>query len=243
MSDGHPLSVRLEGVAKVFERRRALDGVDLEIMQGSYVALMGANGAGKSTLLKLVAGLQAPTAGRVLVAGVDMRKAGPGLRAMIGYLSHETLLYGDLTARENLMFHAKLFGLPEPGEAVERAASLVDAQHVLGRDVRGLSRGTKQRVALARTLLHEPSVLLLDEPYTGLDEAAAATLADLLERLATPDRILLVALHEVARALDGPTRLAVLDGGKVAYDAPTRGQLSDNVERTYLSLLRAGRST
>ena len=232
------LGIRLKAVSKAFGAQLALAGVDLEVLPGSYVAVMGANGAGKTTMLKVISGLAAPTSGSVTIAGIEMRKAGPKLRAQVGFVSHETMLYADLTTRENLRFHAKLFGLPHPKDAAERAAERLDVAHVLDKPVRSLSRGTRQRVALARALIHDPSVILLDEPYTGLDEAAAASLSQLLELLATPERIVMLTLHDVVRALSGPRRLLVLSGGRVALDEATDGS-TDAMAETYLDLLRA----
>ncbi|HET9723557.1 MAG TPA: heme ABC exporter ATP-binding protein CcmA [Actinomycetota bacterium] len=237
--DGRPaLGIALTQVSKAFGAQLALDHVDLTIDQGSFVAVMGANGAGKTTLLKVISGLAAPTSGSVRIAGIEMRKAGPKLRALVGVVSHETMLYADLTTEENLRFHAKLFGLRDPAAAVMRAVERLDVAHVLDKPVRALSRGTRQRVALARALLHDPAVILLDEPYTGLDEAAAATLTELLDELATPGRILMLTLHDVVRALSGPRRLIVLSGGRVALDEPIAGS-TDRMAETYLGLLRA----
>lgn len=236
MDTAPTLGVSLRGVTKAFGAQVALDRVDLEVPQGSFVAVMGANGAGKTTLLKTIAGIAVPTAGSVRIAGVEMREAGPRLRALIGVVSHETMLYADLTAAENLRFHAKLFGLRHPREAVERAGERLGITPVLDRPVRALSRGTRQRVALARALLHDPKILLLDEPYTGLDEAAAATLSELLEELATPERTLVVTLHDVVRAMAGPRRLVVLSAGRVALDTPIDGR--SDIAEAYLGLLR-----
>jgi heme ABC exporter ATP-binding subunit CcmA len=232
------LGIRLRGVTKTFGATVALRAIDLDVPAGSYVALMGANGAGKSTLLKIVAGLAVPTKGTVTIAGVEMRRAGPRLRAQVGVVAHESMLYPDLSARENLRFHAKLFGVRDADAAIAETASLLGVDHVLDRPVRALSRGTKQRVALTRALLHRPSVILLDEPYTGLDEAAAAALSALLEELATPQRVVLVTVHDVARAISGPRRLIVLSAGRLVLDAPTDERETD-VADTYLRLLRA----
>lgn len=232
------LGIALRQVSKAFGAQLALDHVDLQVPQGSFVAVMGANGAGKTTMLKVISGLAAPTAGSVTIAGIEMRKAGPKLRALVGVVSHETMLYADLTTEENLRFHAKLFGLPDPRGAVQRAVERLDVTHVLDKPVRALSRGTRQRVALARALLHDPAVILLDEPYTGLDEAAAASLSELLEELATPERILMLTLHDVVRALSGPRRLLVLSSGRIALDEAIQGG-TDEMAETYLELLRA----
>jgi ABC-type multidrug transport system ATPase subunit len=202
---------------------------------------MGANGAGKTTLLKIIAGLAAPTKGSVTIAGVEMKKAGPKLRALVGVVGHDSMLYPDLTARENLAFHARLFGVADQRRAIDEAAEELTVGRYLDRPVRTLSRGTKQRVALARALLHHPTVILLDEPYTGLDEAAALSLSGLLEELHTPERVLIVNLHEVARAISGPQRLIVLDAGRIVLDVPTH-ERDEDVAETYLSLLRSGAS-
>ncbi len=232
------LGIRLRGVSKSFGSQLALNRVDLDVQQGSYVAVMGANGAGKTTLLRIISGLSVPTKGTVTIAGVEMKKAGPKLRALVGVVGHESMLYPDLTARENLMFHARLFGVKEPKEAVEVAAELLAVQRVLDRSVRVLSRGTKQRVSLARALLHDPAVILLDEPYTGLDEAAALSFSSLLEDLNTPERVLMVTLHDVARAISGPQRLIVLSAGKIVLDTPTH-ERGEDVAGAYLELLKA----
>jgi len=237
-TDAPALGMRLEGVRKSFGVQVALAGVDLEIPQGSSVAIMGPNGAGKTTLLKTMAGLAAPTAGNVSLAGVDLRRAGAGLRALVGFVSHEAMLYPDLTVHENLEFFARLFGLPQPEKAIQIRVEQLKLGHVLDRAVRALSRGTRQRAAIARSLLHSPLVLLLDEPYTGLDEAAAESLTDLLNELRTPDRTLVMAVHEMSRAVAVAERLIVIGDGRVKIDSPIAGQ-QEELASTYMSLLRA----
>jgi heme exporter protein A len=241
MTTERALGIHLAGVTKSFGADVALRGIDLDVPAGSYVAVMGANGAGKTTLLKVIAGLAVPTRGSVTLAGVEMRRAGPRLRALVGVVGHESMLYPDLTSRENLTFHARLFGVADPNEAIEEVSDRLAIHRVLDRPVRALSRGTKQRVALARALLHRPAVILLDEPYTGLDEAAALSLSALLEDLNVPERVLVVTLHDVSRAISGPERLVVLSDGRIVLDAPTHAAGTD-VADTYLELLRSGAS-
>jgi heme ABC exporter ATP-binding subunit CcmA len=223
-----PADIRLTGVRRTFGAQVALHRIDLDIPQGSYVALMGANGSGKTTLLKAVAGLALPTEGSVEVAGVDSRRSGPGLRAMIGYVGHESMLYRDLTVRENLAFHAKLFGLPEA--TVGPAAQRFDVEHALDRPVRALSRGTRQRVALARALLHDPSVLLLDEPYTGLDIVSADRLTATLDAVHDAGHTVVMTVHEAFRAASAE-RLVVLAAGRIVADraAESAEQVADVV--------------
>ena len=237
MAELPELGIELQGVRKSFGTQAALAGVDLQIPQGSYVAVMGPNGAGKTTLLKVMSGLAAPTSGSVKIAGVEMRKAGPGLRRLVGYVSHESMLYHDISGRENLVFSAKLYGVREPERVVSETAERLNVSKHLHKPVRALSRGTRQRVAIARALLHSPKVLLMDEPYSGLDEVAASTLAELLNDLHTPERTLIITVHEVFRALTGPERLIALAGGKLALDRPIKGD-EEEVSTAYRALLQ-----
>lgn len=232
------LGIELRGVRKSFGNQHALAGVDLDIAQGSYVAVMGPNGAGKTTMLKIIGGLSAPTDGSVKIAGIEMRKAGPGLRRLVGFVSHESMLYHDLSAQENLLFAARLFGVAKPDQVVAEWADRLNVARHLRKPVRALSRGTRQRVAIARALLHDPHVLLMDEPYTGLDEVAASQLSDLLTGLHTPDRTLVTTVHEVFRALTGPERLVAMAAGKVALDRPIKGD-EEQVATAYRELLHA----
>lgn len=236
------LGIELDRVRRSFGPQVGLAGVDLVIPQGSYVILMGPNGAGKTTLLRVMAGLATPTAGTVRIAGIDLRHAGPGLRAQVGFVSHESMLYPDLSAADNLLFQARLFGLPRPEAAVQAVAEQLDLTRFIDRRVRHLSRGMRQRTAVARALLHEPRVVLFDEPYTGLDEAAARSLARLLRSLHTPERTLVVATHELGRALtSGAQRLVVLNGGRIVFDGPIEGddRCARDLADTYLGLIGA----
>ena len=213
--------IELAGVARTFGPLIALEAVDLSVPAGSSVALMGANGAGKTTLLRLIAGLTVPTAGTVRVAGVDRRQASGRLRALLGYVGHESMLYGELTVRENLTFHADLHELDH--RAVTRAAARFDVTHVLDRPARELSRGNTQRAALARALLHEPAVVLLDEPFTGLDLASSERLAAILAGLHERGHTVLLTVHDAAHATLAE-RLLILDAGRVVVDAAPGGR-------------------
>ena len=176
------LDVAAQGVTKRFGRSAALRGIDIEASPGERLAVFGPNGSGKTTLLRILAGLSSPTNGEVRIGGLTHAKGARRLRGRIGVVAHHTYLYDDLTAEENLVFYARMFGLAEPeraaAEALERAG-LFERR----RDrVRAFSRGMQQRAALARATLHDPDVLLLDEPDTGLDQDGLAPdrgLADL----------------------------------------------------------------
>jgi heme ABC exporter ATP-binding subunit CcmA len=212
------VDVELEGVSRHFGPLSALAGIDLSLPAGTSVALMGANGAGKTTLLRVIAGLVAPTTGIVRIGGIDRQRAGPGLRALIGFVGHESMLYRDLTVRENLAFHASLFDLSD--EVVEAVAARFDLASALDRPVRVLSRGNRQRAALARALLHTPPILLLDEPFTGLDAESADRLTDLLVGLHRLGHTVVLSAHDAGHA-ELAERLVVLAEGRVVVDRPT----------------------
>ncbi len=214
---GRGPDVELVGVARSFGPVRALAGIDLTIPAGTSVAVMGGNGAGKTTLLRVIAGLAAPTTGMVRIAGIDRRRAGPGLRALLGYVGHDSLLYGDLTVRENLAFHASLHGLPT--EVVTEVAARFEVTQALDRPARLLSRGNRQRAALARALLHDPAIVLLDEPYTGLDLASAERLTAHLAALHRRGHTIVLTAHEAGQAVLAE-RVVVLAEGHLVADEP-----------------------
>ena len=234
-----------QDVAKTYGHHKVLRHVDLTIPAGSFVALMGANGAGKTTLLRMASGLTTPTSGSVTLAGVDLRKAGPGLRRMLGFVSHDGLLYGDLTGRQNLLFHGRMFGVADAEARIEELADALDLRKVLDRPAAVLSRGNRQRLTLARALMHGPEVLLLDEPFTGLDEASSTRLVGMLRMLNAAGTTVVMTVHEAARATDGPTRLVVIGEGGVLVDEPitTSESVFESVASVELALVGAGASS
>ncbi len=212
-------AVELVGVVKAFDHRPVLRGVDLRVRGGDTVAILGANGSGKTTLLRLVATLSTPTRGTVSVLG---RTAAPlaDLRRRIGFVSHESLLYDSLTVEENLRFFAGLYGLPR-----DRVASIMAEmalQPIAPRRARVLSRGQRQQANLARALLHDPDLLILDEPSTGLDLDATARLTALLRDRATRERTIIMSTHDVAEARVLATGAVVLLDGRLGPVTPTR---------------------
>ena len=207
------------GVTRAFGGQRALRGVDLSLGAGEALAVAGPNGAGKTTLLRILAGLMRPTAGEVRLAGGRSPRE-PAARRRVGLLSHQSHLYDDLTAAENLQFTARLYGLPD---AAARSARALEAAGLAGRadePVRQLSRGMLQRVAIARALLHEPEVLLLDEPFTGLDAPSADRLRARLEAERSRGRALVIVTHHLAEAWEVATHVGVLVRGAWARLGP-----------------------
>ncbi|MFN8484843.1 MAG: heme ABC exporter ATP-binding protein CcmA [Anaerolineae bacterium] len=214
---GALLSVRR--LSKRFGAFWALRDVDLDVRDGEVVTLFGPNGAGKTTLMRIVAGLSKPSAGEIDMGGVAVRANNTAARRILGFVSHQPLVYPDLTAQENLVFFSKLYDLPE---AEARAASLlkrVGLAHRAHQPLRQFSRGMQQRVAIARALLHDPRLLLLDEPYTGLDPAAMDWLTGMLAELKRQGHTILMTSHDLDRGVAVANRVAILASGRLAYAA------------------------
>lgn len=212
----------IEGASKHFASFVALRSIELRIGRGQFVLLAGANGAGKSTLLRLLAGISRPSSGRVLIAGQDLQRYAEA-RASIGLLSHHTLLYDDLSANENLTFFARLYALPDAAQRVEEALEQVGLTEQRHRRLRGFSRGMRQRLALARATLHRPTILLLDEPFTGLDQLACDALNERLRTLKTADCTCVMVTHRLQEAAELADRLVVLGKGRICHDEAWSG--------------------
>lgn len=207
-------AVEVSGVTRSFGRRRAVDGVDLCLESGDCLALFGPNGAGKTSLLRVIAGLLKPTHGTVHVAGRLLRDD-PAARANVGLISHQSMLYRALTARENVEFTARLYGVRDPRAAAVRALERIRVLDRADTPVRALSRGLQQRVSIARAIVHEPSVVLLDEPYTGLDAVGGAALTDMLRLLRSSGAALLLVTHNLDEGLAVASHVAVMVGGRI----------------------------
>ena len=215
--DAALLSVRR--LSKRFGSFWALREIDIDIRDGEVVTLFGPNGAGKTTLMRIVAGLSKATGGEIRLGGMVSRTNDIAARRVLGFVSHQPLLYPDLTAQENLIFFARLYDLPQ---AAIRAADLLERVglgHRAGQPVRQFSRGMQQRVAIARALLHDPRLLLLDEPYTGLDPVAMDWLTDMLAGLKRQGHTILMTSHDLDRGVAVADRVAILAGGRLAYAA------------------------
>ncbi len=200
---------------------RALDGVDIVAGDGEIVAVVGPNGAGKTTLLRALSGERRPDQGEVSLDGSPVSGADPGWRGRVGLVSHRTGLYRKLSVAENLNFFASLHAVPNPRNAVAQALETIGAATLAGTRVEALSRGQCQRVALARTLLHDPDILFLDEPFTGLDPAAAAALETALRARRTAGSVIVLVTHDLRRCLDLADRVVVLQRGHKVHDGET----------------------
>jgi heme exporter protein A len=231
-----PAALEVEHVSKRFGNTLALDDLGWTVERGDAVALFGPNGAGKTTLLRLCATLLRPTQGTIRVLGLDAASRGPAVRRRIAVLGHESWLYPDLSARENLRFYARLFGV---ADAPARVAALIEHLGLEGwshRPVGVLSRGLLQRVALARVLLHEPELLLLDEPFTGLDLEARDWLCAILRDAHRRGVTLVMSTHDVGHGLALCTTALILRRGRIAWQGPVSGNDPASFEGRYRAL-------
>jgi heme ABC exporter ATP-binding subunit CcmA len=232
-SDGTagPALLEARGLRRSYGRLRVLRGIDLVVHPGEAVVVAGPNGAGKTTLLRVLAGLVRPHAGEVRVLGHPVRGADAAGRRGLGFVSHQSLLYDDLTLAQNLAFTGRLYGLPRPVEAARRALEAAGLGSRADESPRRLSRGMAQRAAIARALLHEPRVLLLDEPFTALDAASAERLrSELAARLAEGLGMVIVT-HRLSEVWGVASRVAVLADGAWACDEPRTGALETFLPR------------
>ena len=212
-------AVEVKHLSKVFGTRKAVDDVSFELPEGSFLSIFGPNGAGKTTLLRVLSTLARPTSGEAFVAGIDVREEPDEAREHIGLISHQSMLYPDLTAEENLLLYAKLYGVEDP-EA--RVAELLDAVGLAHRKldlVRTFSRGMTQRVSIARALVHDPDVVFLDEPYSGLDPHAVEIFDELIESV-RGDRTFVMVSHDLSKGFAMCTHALVLARGRVVVFAP-----------------------
>ena len=212
--------IKLHQLSKNYGLNPVLRGVDLHVQAGEFVALVGGNGAGKTTLLRIVATLLSPTSGQVVIGGWPLPQHSMRVRQHIGYVSHQSLLYDDLTAAENLAFFARLYSVD-----LAKINSVLKRVGLFARQrdpVRTFSRGMVQRLAIARATLHEPDVLLLDEPYTGLDQEAARLLDGLLEQEVKAGRTILMITHDLIHGLHLCDRIAILNRGKIVCEIKSK---------------------
>ena len=212
--------LEVRNVTKFFGDLAALKEVSLGIRCGESALLYGPNGAGKTTLLRMLASLARPSSGEVLFDGKNIERDGAGAKAAIGFVSHATFLYGELTVRENLKFFGSLFGLSQLEKRIDGALEMFDMssrQDVFARD---LSRGLQQRASLARAFLHDPDFVILDEPFTGLDHQSVKKLEALLRRLPDQGKALLFSTHDFEQGAALAKRLIALKAGRVRYNGP-----------------------
>jgi heme exporter protein A len=227
--------LRAHKVTKSFGSFAVLKGVDLELHQGEFITLLGPNGAGKTTLLRILATLARPTSGTIEIGGIPLKEAKSSIRGLLGVISHQTFLYEDLTPRENLRFYGKLYEVPDLERRIEELLVKVGLEKRANDRVRTFSRGMQQRLSIARAILHNPPVLLLDEPDTGLDRQAADMLQNVIAELATggEPRSVIMTTHNLERGLAMCDRIIVLANGRIAREAPAHELLPESLQNWY----------
>lgn len=232
-------SVRVDSVSKAFEGRSVLEGVSLTVARGEAVCLCGVNGAGKSTLLRIVAGLLRPDRGCVYVNGRDATREPERSKRRLGMISHKSMIYPELTVAENLAFAARLYGVTDHGPRVEELLTRAALAAYRYDRAAILSRGLLQRLAIARALLHEPAVLLADEPFTGLDAKAIEYVLAIFAEFVAAGGALVATTHDIRLGLRCCSRVTVLDGGVFLLDVPKAEVDSERFISDYLSYARS----
>ena len=211
--------IKVRHLVKRFGLKTILRGLDFDVRPGEFVALLGPNGSGKTTFLRILASLSHPSLGEVYIAGFRLPHQAASVRARLGIVSHLPLLYGDLTAEENLRFYGRLYGVLRLDERITEMLEMVGLEPRRRDLVRTFSRGMQQRLAIGRAVLHDPDVLLFDEPYTGLDQDASAMLDDILRSVALQGRTVVMTSHDLGRAEDLATRFDILTRGVIVASA------------------------
>jgi len=228
--------LRAEGLVKHYDHLSALRGVDLHANSGDSLVLLGPNGAGKSTLLGILAGRIGPTEGRVILQGQKVGKASQ-TRSQLGYLAHSSLLYRGLTARENLMLYCDLYRVEDSAGRSEEMLRFMGLWERRDDQVGGFSRGMEQRLSIARSLLHDPQLILLDEPFTGLDHQSSKALIDALGQLRDGRRILVVITHDMDAVANLGEEMIVMNRGRILHRGSVPRDTGDSVRELYMRVI------
>lgn len=209
------LIVDVRNLVKRFGIKPVLKGLNFQVAPDEFVVILGPNGAGKTTLLRILASLSRPTRGDVRILGYELPGQASAIRRHLGVVSHQPLLYGDLSAEENLRFYGRMYNILSLEQRVKEVLKLVGLENRRRDLVRTFSRGMQQRLAIGRAILHDPQILLLDEPHTGLDQDASAMLDGLLRQIATSGRTVVMTSHDIWRAANLASRIDVLSRGVI----------------------------
>lgn len=241
MTEEHQHSIALEvrDLTRAFGVRKALDGVSLELPVGAFLSIFGPNGAGKTTLVKVLTTLLNPSSGSARVLGRDVVSDAVELRTHIGLISHNPLLYPDLTAEENLLFFAEMYGVDDPRVRVSELLEAVELDHRRLDLTRTFSRGMLQRLSIARALLHRPEVIFLDEPYSGLDPHAMDILDGLIAQIRDSHTFVMIS-HDLDKGLELCSHALILAKGRVVLYEPREAIDDASFRQTYRSTVGMG---
>jgi heme exporter protein A len=229
--------ITVKKLVKRFGLKAVLRGLDFEVQPGEFVALLGPNGAGKTTFLRILASLSRPSIGSVQVAGFKLPDEAASVRARLGVVSHLPLLYGDLTAEENLRFYGRMYNIPSIEARITEVLEMVGLENRRRDLVRTYSRGMQQRLSIGRAVLHDPDVVLFDEPYTGLDQDASSMLDQVLKTVAAKGRTVVMTSHDLVRAEDLATRFDILSRGVITASTTRDGLTNGNLLSFYKEAL------
>jgi heme exporter protein A len=217
-----PAAVEVSELSKNFGSAAALGGVDFSVPAGEFITIFGPNGAGKTTMMRILATLARPSGGSVRIFGEDTRTAAAEVRRRIGLVTHRSLLYASLSAFENVSFFARMFEVADPEQRAREILTELGLEHRMNDAVQTYSRGMEQRCAIARALVHGPDVLLLDEPFSGLDPDARARLRGLLARPENGGHTIILTSHDLSHGADQADRVAILARGRLVFDVAAR---------------------
>ena len=231
---GRELAIEVTGLTKSYGRTQVLRGLDLKVRWGEVIAILGPNGSGKTTLIKALATLTRPDEGTIRIANLSTSRSGERIRRVIGVVTHDSLLYPDLTGYENLSFYARMFRLDSIDERVRTVTEKLGMTSRLDQKVGTLSHGIQKRLSLARALIHQPAILLLDEPETGLDQEALTLLDAVISDRETPMRTVLMTTHNLERGLALADRVAILSGGRIAHEESGKSTAAAEMREAYV---------
>lgn len=230
-------AIEVKNLVKAFGTFYALRNLSLQIAAGECVAIFGPNGAGKTTFLRLLSAISRPTSGEIFINGQSLSEAALSIYRQLGVIGHQSFLYEDLTAEENLLFYARLYDVPRPSNRIDEVLSEVGLRERAKDRVRTFSRGMQQRLTIARAMLHHPSLLFLDEPYTGLDQHAASRLTSWLSQLRSERRTILLVTHDLEQGLMLADRVVIFLRGQLAWEKPA-GEIDRHAwRRLYFDLI------
>lgn len=233
-------AIEVENLVKSFGIFYALRNLSLHVQTGECLTIFGPNGAGKTTFLRILSALSRPTSGEVRILGLSLKEKSAAIQRQLGVIGHQTFLYDDLTAAENLLFYARLYDVPSPRARLEQLLTEVGLERRANDRVRSFSRGMQQRLAIARAMLHDPGILFLDEPYTGLDQHAAMMLTNWLQKLRNERRTILLVTHDLSQGLAMADRIAVFLQGRIIWEEKTERVAAENFQQTYFELIARG---
>ena len=231
--------ISIKNLQKKFGRKAVINNLDLEVEKGEFLVMFGPNGAGKTTLIKILSTLSKPTSGEVLINGHEIREEPIELRSSIGVLSHDPFLYDDLTLKENLVFFSRMYGIKKDENVIRGLMEGVGLLHRMNDRIGEFSRGMKQRAAVARAIVHDPLVMLLDEPYTGLDFKAWDILTDMLMRFHKEGKTIFLITHNVELGYRIGERLTILVNGEIAFDCRKKDVGMEAFKEEYQNLMEA----